>query len=163
MFIFLCFWIALEGLAQTVYEDKDSNIWTIGRDSKEKRQSDARTWFKKYNNAFEQVDLLQFFQEGYFEFTVPIRKRTEAVLEGIFGKDSKIVKDIFQEKVDKLTIWELRGKLAHGLLSNWDFVNEEIVSKRLHIVSEISRAFIIRVALKSVSYTHLTLPTILRV
>ena len=145
---FICFWIALEGLAQSIYHEQ-STIWNIVKDSSETRNSNAKQWFKQYLEAFENCDLLSIFREGYFEFTMPIRKRLESVLKGVFGSQDKVVDYIFKQKEDNLTIWSLRGKLVHhGILSDWGFVDEQIVVKRIGLLDEIAREFILRVALK---------------
>lgn len=144
---FLCFHIAIEGLAIKLSSGKlhASKLFGFEKEKKEDRKKRIADCFDKYYKQYATINLEKMIQEAYFNCIYPIKFHLKRAFEGVFGKNHKVIKEYFDGKE---SIWAIRGKLAHGEYSDWHYDEYIKAWNKLWLVREIAKSFISRVILE---------------
>lgn len=143
---FLCFHIAIEGLAVKLAngELKASRFFGLVKEDKTNRKQRLKTKFDEYYKNYYATNLEKLIKEAYFE-TGPITSNMKRAFKKVFGESNPVIDEYFKGD-DSINV--LRGKLAHGEYSDWHYDEYMMVWSKLWRVQEIARAFITRVLLR---------------
>lgn len=147
---FLCFHIAIEGLAAKLAQGKlkASSTFGLNKENKADRKKRVKTLFDEYYVTYYAVgDIEEMIKQSYFVGVVPIKNYLQRALEAVFPeKAKKAVLDTYFKKDEG--IWDLRGKLVHDVYSDWHPEEFGKVQSKLYELEELAKAFITRVALQ---------------
>lgn len=146
---FLCYWIALEGLALSIYDGCLGKTcpYGFGGGSKEAEEAQKLDCIRKFQAEYLASDPRRFVATAYSECIRGIRRRSRACLEKVLGPESRLLKSIF-EKSGGVSLEDIRHRIAHGEYSGWDFKDEDLVVRHVGILAIIVREFLLRVLLK---------------
>ena len=145
---FLCYWIAMEGLALNVVEGKlgIESQYGITLTDAEASGASMRDCIERYLAEYRQTGAMEVFKSIYFECIQPLTRRTKTALQAVFGPASNVLMSVYDRK-DPVALSEIRHKLAHGKFESWTFSDADLVRDRLGEMAQLSREFIFRLAL----------------
>lgn len=147
---FLCFHIAIEGLAAKLAQGKlkASSVYGLSKESKPDRKKRVKDAFDGYYKTYYAAgDIEEMIKQSYFMGVVPIKNYLVKALGAVFdNQDKQAVLDTYFEKGEG--VWDLRGKLVHEVYSDWHPDEFSKVQKKSHELEELAKAFITRVALQ---------------
>lgn len=146
---FLCSWIAMEGLALSLYDGclGDKCPYGFAPKPKELQEAEERKCIEEYRTKFLEKDPVRFIREAYSECIRGIRRRTLACFDKVFGAESSATKTICG-KADGVSLEDIRHRIAHGEYSGWDFKDEDIVLRHVGRLESVAREFLLRVLLR---------------
>lgn len=144
---FLCFHIAIEGLAVKLAngELKASKFFGLNKESKAAKKTRIKTTFDEYYKNYYSTNLEKLISDTYFDCIGSIKSNMKQAFEAVFGVKNPVIDEYF--KGDD-SINSLRGKLAHGEYSDWHYEEYMKVWERLGRVEDIAKGFITRVLLR---------------
>jgi hypothetical protein len=141
---FLCYYIAFESVAIAVAEgDADFNLncpHENGMDSKNNKTTCIQEKFR----LLYATDPMKFIKESYLECIVSLKARSRLIAERVFGVEHEHVRSLFENGTDGHSLSDIRGKLAHGVISLLSDEDEVLVGNRLHEMMSIAHEFLNR-------------------
>lgn len=143
---FICFHIAIEGLAIKMIEGKlkASEYFDIkGKFLVDKKG--VIDCIEEFRKKYYSSDPSLFVTKAYLDCVQSLKGKIKFTLEKIFGKSHKYLKEYFE--VDD-SLWDLRGELIHKAYSDWHFEKKELVRKKLYVLQDIAKEFLIRVIMQ---------------
>ncbi|MHB8277747.1 MAG: hypothetical protein ACYDIA_08865 [Candidatus Humimicrobiaceae bacterium] len=144
---FLCYHIAIEGLAIKLALGKlnASSFFEFSAEEKELKEKRLRDCFDSYYKQFYGKDLNRLISEAYFNCVLSIRTNMMKALSKVFGEKHTYIKEYFNGGD---CIWALRGEVTHGEHSELTYDKYLKVWKKLSLLQDISKSFIMRVIFK---------------
>lgn len=141
---FLCYYIALESVAIAVAEGGADLGLGYSQESKEVQTKRIIKCIQEKQDLIYSENPARFVAEAYFDCVLSLKEKTKRVTQLVFGPEHKYLKALF-EKRDGYSLNDIRGKLAHGLITLLDRQDESLVRSRVHEIAEISKEFLTRV------------------
>ena len=147
---FLCYHIAIEGLAIKLALGKlsSSSFFELPIEEIESKEKRLRSCFDSYYTQFYEKDLNKLISEAYFNCVHSIKSNMIKALSKVFGEKHAYIKEYFNGED---CIWALRGEIAHGEHSELAYDKYLKVWKKLSLLQDISKSFIMRVIFKTKS------------
>lgn len=146
---FLNYFISLESIAIAVAEGNASFGLDIEVESKRARKQYKIECIKqKYDSLYEK-DPIQFVEVSYYDCVKSIKSRIHKVTALVFGSDSEYLNLLFVKTNDcDPSLYDIRGKLAHGDVALFNNEDERLVRVHLHEIENICKEFLLRIILK---------------
>lgn len=141
---FICFHIAIEGLAIKLIEGKSKAGKFFDIEGKFADKKDVSTCIEKLRKKYYSSDPALFATKSYLDCVKSLKEKIKFVLEKVFGKDHKYMAEYFE--VDN-SLWDLRGELVHEAYSDWHLEKKELIRKKSYLLQEIAKEFLIRVTM----------------
>lgn len=139
---FLSYHISIEGLAGKLVSGELDASSVFNFPTKEKYQEDIKQQMDEYYNKYYATDPKMFATKAYLDVVGSMKRNLEKAFENVFGANS-VEKELYFGKNDSL--WDLRGSVAHGDYSDWDFDKRQHLHSKIHIIKSIARDFIYRI------------------
>lgn len=145
---FSCFCFAVDNLATEISEGTFVNLGFNKFEKSEKElESQAKNELEEFYKKGEIENCLEFVRQLAENFKWFVTQKVKHGVSEIFGKDSKIVKRLFEEKYNGKTVWGMRSDMAHGRKKKLPRVQGEEKINFTSMMREISREFILRILL----------------
>lgn len=143
---FLCFHIAIEGLAVKLAdgEIKASKFFGLAKENQVDKKKRIKNIFSEYYKNYYSTNLEKLINDAYFDCIGSITSNMKKSFKAVFGANNPVIDEYF--KGDD-SINSLRGKLAHGEYSDWHYEEYMKIWSKMWRVQEIAKGFITRVLL----------------
>lgn len=143
---FICFHIAIEGLAIKLVEGKLKSSEFFGIKGKIKTdKKEVVDCIKKFYRKYYSSDPALFATKAYLDCVQSLRGKIKFALGKVFGVKHQYLKEYFE--VDN-SLWDLRGELVHEAYSDWHFEKKELVGKKSYLLQAIAKEFLVRVIIQ---------------
>lgn len=142
---FICYHIAVEGLAMKLANGELEASNFFGFEKKKEKPEDIKKCIDKYYKDFYEKNPKRFLQDAYFECGKPINRLLKKSFVAVFGEKSREYSEYFK---DQSNIIKIRSNIVHKSYSDWNFEGKKVIYKKLPILKEIAKKFILRVSLK---------------
>ncbi|MDR3519907.1 MAG: hypothetical protein P4L63_03430 [Candidatus Pacebacteria bacterium] len=139
---FLCYYIAIESVAIAITEGDASLGLEYTKETKTGRKDRVANGIKKLHDELYDTDPEEFIKKAYFEEVVPLKQRTQRIIELVFGKNNQYSKLLFEKKDGKPSLADLRSELAHGGVTLLDPNHKNMIRERLPELREIVSDFV---------------------
>lgn len=143
---FLCYYISIESVVGAVVEGAADFSLGYRAESRDERRRLRLQCIQDKHDELYGADPEAFVQQAYFECLVGVTERARRIAALVFGPDHPYVNALFK-KGEHMPLSQVRGQVAHGVLSLADREDEAFVRARLPEIAEISREFLARLAL----------------
>ncbi len=142
---FLCYYIAMESVANAIVEGDAHLGIDFYKDAPKKRKENRIKCIQAKHSELYQDNPTEFVTQSYFECVVGLKKRTQQVIEKVFGKDHKYTKLLFEKsEPDCKPLSDIRSEIAHGKINFHSKEDRILVQANLHKVNFICKNFLTR-------------------
>lgn len=142
---FLCYYIALESVAIAVEEGKADLGLEYSKETNQSKSERRLDCIRSTLEALYPKDPIQFVRRAYFDCVLSLKEKTRRVAEEVFGAGHPYLKALFDPAEDGHSLYDLRGKLAHGEFALLDKQDEDLVANRVREMASISKEFLTRI------------------
>ncbi|MFY9610974.1 MAG: hypothetical protein WAU45_20480 [Blastocatellia bacterium] len=142
---FLCYYIVLETIAIAIKDGGADFGLGYHRESKTVEKQMKHKCIEEKYKAIYPTDPIRFVEEAYFDCVKGIKRKTQSVVELVFGPEHEYVKRLFKKADDGYSLSDIRGQLAHGRVNRGGSDHERLVRTRLGEMAAISKQFLTRI------------------
>lgn len=146
-FLFLI--LSIESLARYIEEESsdESPFCTLKLKNltKNERREKRENCINDVLAKMHQSNKTEAVKTAYFDCVVGIRRQLEAHLKLVFGSDTKLIKLLFEEKVDGYSLYDLRNKIAHGTVDALSEAQRDLIRQRVWDAEKITRKYILSI------------------
>jgi hypothetical protein len=141
---FLCYYIVLESVTIAVTDGRADLGLGYHRKSKAERKEQRVKCIQDMHDDTYSIDPVHFVELAYFDCVVSLKRKTRIVSELVFGRGHPHLRNLFEKASDGYSLSDIRGKLAHGVVTLLDPEDESLVRTRHGEIASVSKEFLTR-------------------
>ena len=141
---YMCYFIVIDTISDLIYNNKANFDLEYPAKNKEERKKYTLECIKNKIDNLLKDDPIKFVEESYSECILSIKHRIEILLKIVFGSSHEFLNDMFKKK-EKISLYDIRNKIAHGTFSSANQQEVNIVKARLPKIKNIAYELLIRI------------------